>query len=104
MTILTEDTTDRMFKTKHVKSIVMIGEEYCKYCTAIKPFFETMSQIYTDINFYYLPSSLAVNISKKVSYEGIPAVVSIYNGRVVDIKEGGDVDNIISLIDTLVYL
>lgn len=102
MITLTEDISGQLIGSNSGKNIIMIGEEYCKYCNAIKPFFETMSTIYTDINFYYLKSSLATEISKHVEYEGIPTLISIVRGRILESKEGGDVDTIISLIDNVV--
>lgn len=100
---LTQDNTPSLVSSGY-KIIIMVGADHCPYCKAIKPFFETMSGIYPDIRFYYLDSNLSKGIDSLVKIEGIPAIISFYRGKLVESKEGGNVDNVISILDNLVDL
>jgi len=86
--------------TSGKKIIIMVGADHCGYCAAIKPFFETMSELYSDIEFYFLYTHLADGINKYITFEGIPAIASFENGKLLTLKEGGDVDFVLEVLES----
>jgi len=103
MITLQEDITPSLVKTGN-RMIIMVGADHCPYCQAIKPFFQTMSEVYPQILFYYLDSNLGRGIDTLVKIEGIPSLSSFHRGKLVSSKEGGNVDNVISILDELLEL
>lgn len=101
MIVLTDDVLESILLQSPEKTVVMIGSESCKYCQAIKPFFQTMSTIYRDIDFYYLDASLVKTFDKSFPFEGIPALFSFRRGYLVAKKEGGSTDNVVYILDSL---
>lgn len=99
MVTLHDDITPSLIQTGR-QIIIMIGADHCGYCAAIKPFFETMSELYSDIEFYFLYTHLADGINKYISFEGIPAIASFRDGRLLSLKEGGDVDFVLEVLES----
>ena len=103
MIILTKDNLLSILQRHPApqKVMVMIGSEFCQYCAAIKPFFETMATIYADVDFYYLDSSAVKSFDKTYDFEAIPALFAFRNGNLIEKREGGSIDNITVLLDIL---
>lgn len=100
MIVLDRDIIPTLVK-RGGKMVVMIGSDECGYCKAIKPFFETMSTIYPEIVFYFLEASAADSVRTLIDYEGIPALASFNSGRLVQAAEGGLIENVLTIIDSL---
>ena len=100
MKILEADITPSLVNTGK-KIIIMVGTETCPHCAAIKPFFTSMASVFPDIAFYFLDASLTRGINDLVEIDGIPNISAYYNGKLLDVKEGGDINNILSILDTI---
>lgn len=101
MIILKEDCLNSIIDQKSGKIMVMIGSDSCMYCAAIKPFFETMSNVYSDIDFYFLDSSLVRTFDDRYTFEAIPTLFSFRNGELLHSQTGGSADNVIKVLDSL---
>lgn len=79
-------------------NIIMFGAGWCGNCRILKPKVKKLSNIYTDINFYYVDADKFPNSRYLVKLTNLPTVVALKGENLVGEHIGNKIEGVEKLL------
>lgn len=97
--VKSEDEFDRLISGG--TTIVDFTASWCPPCRAIKPYFEDLSKIYTDVQFLKVDVDNLPDVASKAGVRSMPTFVLYKNGQKTDeILEGANKNRLKMIIES----
>ena len=90
-----------MEQYKEGKYLLDFSAKWCGPCQRIKPFFEELKLINTEINFIVYDVDIDTDVTKLFNVECMPTFVAIKNGEIIERLEGSSKDKLNLIVEKL---
>jgi len=97
---LTTDTLNEIIENNQYV-VVQYGASWCGACRIIKPQFSKLSQLYDNVEFYYIDAENLPKARGLAKVENLPTFASFQNGELVKQVIGTRIEAIKGMVDEI---
>jgi thioredoxin 1 len=98
--MVNDEATEQEFLNDD-KAIVLFTATWCGPCKAIKPLYQKLSNVNSDVKFYVVDVDEREEITKKFNIRSMPTFITLKNGKVINTCIGANIKLVENLVNEL---